>query len=527
MRYQPQGRARLDQSNPLVRGLVFASVAGGPDLISGTLPRSMGAAARSAFEQGKTLYTPGVTSDGWYWPLPANHPLYGITTQDTIFVLARRIAGTSYNNLLGVPYRAGAWASPYYAWNLGGGSDSTLGGYSFATNSSTRESATSYTGLFTNGVTKPVGSTRNSTRVRFYNGRAQYGVDASIGTTVPDWSGKQPLMLFNRSNTAPGEGMQSHAGLVLVWNRELAPEEWAAVADNPWQLFADAYEEDDLTVSVAPSGLTLDPASVSLSLAGFAPSIVQASTLAPSSASLTLAGYAPALSQAVTLEPATAALVLAGYAPSIVQSSALSPSGASLMLSGYAPIVGQTVTLAPVGAALAFTGYAPAVSQVAPVTLSPSGAVMLMAGYGPEVTQGIVATPMADGGGAGGAGGGGSVREVRAFADLLNQAHKPSRSQKKARRRELEAEALELLPDLPEAEKLAPIAARIVYEQEARALAPLYAERTIVAMQPVSEVFDAHEALRQLIDKLLAEALEQQKVAEDEENDVELLLFGT
>lgn len=131
-------------------------------------------------------------------------------------------------------------------------------------------------------------------------------------------------------------------------------------------------------------------------------------------------------------------------------------------------------------------------------------------------------------GGHGGHGGVGRASEVRAFAKLLTKASsKPSRSQRQARRKELESKALELLPDLPEAEKIAPIVARIVYEKEARALAPLYANRPIEAMQPVVEPFDAHAAIQDLVSKLLAEALAQQKLVEDEENDVELLLFGT
>lgn len=253
MRYQPQGRARLDQSNPLVRGLVFASVAGGADLISGVLPVRMGAASTSAFEQGKTLYTPGTTSDGWYWPLPAGHPLYTIGTQDTIFVLAKRIAGASFNNLLGVPYRSGSWATPFYAWGLSGQSNNTTGAYTLATSGSARISAISVAGLFQDGVTRAYGATRSGTRIRFYNDKNQYGADATITAASPDWANKQPLVLFNRSNSAPGEGMSAHAGLVLVWSRELTPDEWASIAQNPWQLFADPYEDDEIAGASAPT----------------------------------------------------------------------------------------------------------------------------------------------------------------------------------------------------------------------------------------------------------------------------------
>ena len=261
--------------------------------------------------------------------------------------------------------------------------------------------------------------------------------------------------------------------LFAYWPRTMQSFEQVTLSRNPWQLFAAPHEDDD----PAPAGLTLTPIAAALSMTGLTATISQARTLAPATSSLTLTGYAPTITQPLTLAPAGAALTLAGGRPTV--------------------------------------------TQVAPQTISPTGAVLSLVGSTPGVMQGAQAPPPAAGGGGGG--GGGSVRETRAFADMLDRARKPTRSEKRKRRQVLEADALELLPDLPEAEKLAPIAARIVFEQEARALAPLYAGRPIQALVPVVAPFDTHAALRDLVARLVAEA---QLHDADDESDIELLLLG-
>lgn len=87
------------------------------------------------------------------------------------------------------------------------------------------------------------------------------------------------------------------------------------------------------------------------------------------------------------------------------------------------------------------------------------------------------APPVSDGSGAGNWG------EVRKYADLLDRADKPTKAQKKRRRQVIEAAVLELLPDEPEAEKAAPIIAKLVAQDQAKAMATWAPARVL---QPVS-----------------------------------------
>lgn len=189
------------------------------------------------------------------------------------------------------------------------------------------------------------------------------------------------------------------------------------------------------------------------------------------------------------------------------------PGGASVALNGNAPTISQATTIAPGSASVAITGGAPAVSQQAFV-VSPGSASIGLVGNAPTVTQGTTAPPpVSDGGGAGNWG------EVRRFADLLDKAHKLTRSQKKKRRAELVEEVREVLPPLPEAEKIAPAIAQIVFEQESKARA-MYADRPIEAMAPVVVPFDAKAAIAELVARFMAdEAMRRQIEAEQAEED--------
>lgn len=111
------------------------------------------------------------------------------------------------------------------------------------------------------------------------------------------------------------------------------------------------------------------------------------------------------------------------------------------------------------------------------------------------------------------------MREVRAFAERLSQPEKRSRSEKRKRRRELETEALELLPDLPQAEAIAPVIAQLVFEQESRAFANW---TPVKAMQPLA--FNAEQALRAQIDAWMQQESLWKLI--DDEHDLELLLLG-
>lgn len=222
-----------------------------------------------------------------------------------------------------------------------------------------------------------------------------------------------------------------------------------------------------------------------------------------------------------SVNPGAAAVVLAGYAPTVARtaSQGVTPGAGTLVLTGYAPTVTQSSASAitPAPATVLLTGYAPTVARTTSLTVSPAPGLILLTGFVPTVTQtGQPEVPPPSGGG------GGYVRDVRAYAKRLSDADKPekrSRSEKRKRRRQLEDEALELLPDLPEAEAFAPIVARLVFEQEARAIANWTPVRAMVPL-----AFNAEQALREQIAAWMQQIEHQKDI--DDEHDLELLLLG-
>jgi hypothetical protein len=123
------------------------------------------------------------------------------------------------------------------------------------------------------------------------------------------------------------------------------------------------------------------------------------------------------------------------------------------------------------------------------------------------------------GGGGGVSGGAGSLREVRAFADLLSKA-RPTKAAKKRLRRVLEIEALELLPDEPEAIKAAQIIAQVVAKKELQAI-----ERRPADAAPLKSLpFDPSA----MIARMVAEWLQNEAIQREleDEYDAEMLLLG-
>lgn len=123
------------------------------------------------------------------------------------------------------------------------------------------------------------------------------------------------------------------------------------------------------------------------------------------------------------------------------------------------------------------------------------------------------------GGGGGVSGGAGSLREVRAFADLLDKS-RPTKAAKKRLRRVLEVEALELLPDEPEAIKAAQEIAAVVAKKELQAI-----ERRPVNAAPLKALpFDPSEMIRQMVEEWLQNEAIRQELEDEEE--AEMLLMG-
>ena len=277
-----------------------------------------------------------------------------------------------------------------------------------------------------------------------------------------------------------------------------------------------AYLDDVLMVSVTDSSITA-PGFIGLRSVN-ANNVVAVDNL--------IADDGQSSSSTTTVSPAPGALVVTGYAPSIAQTANqdVSPAPAALTVTGYAPTVTQSSanSISPTPAALVVEGFAPTISQTQRLTVSPAPAGLIVQGWAPTITQTGKQPDPEIGPAPGGGGGGGSIREVRAFAEELDRARKPTRAEKKRRRQAIETAVLELLPDVPAAERAAPVIAQLVARELPPATwAPIYGPRPVVL--PTAVVDDVHARVAEW----LAEQAHQALLAELEDDfEVELLLLG-
>lgn len=234
---QPQEAVGIDWTNPLTKGLIFLAVPGGPDLVSGTHPLPIGSSDVKTGPDGLVLDSPSTTTGGWYWPLPASHPLYSVTTEVSLFLRARITTTSAYNAQLCVPYRSGSWTPPYTSLDMCANDGGRKGRLAFATGGSIHEAAASKSTFLDPGGVKSYAVTKAGTAVLWYlDGQQDDSGTASSGGSI-DWNTKQPLCLFNHSNSSTGEGMIASASIVVAHNRPLSAAEEAALHANPWQLF--------------------------------------------------------------------------------------------------------------------------------------------------------------------------------------------------------------------------------------------------------------------------------------------------
>lgn len=233
---QPQVVLPLDTGSSLTNGLVFATDYTGRDVISGILPKFLGSGQRSLKKDGHTLESPDTSSSGIYWELPADHPLYTIATLDTIFMRANITAMSSYGVLLSVPIRAGAWAEPYIAWGvIRDGESSTATHFS---GSGTTISARSLTAVIAiTGEMNAYCVSRNETVASFYRNNSLVGTASNANNLAPSFVNKQPLCLFNQSNTANGGVTNAYTPEIRIYKRVLSDAERASLHNNPQAIF--------------------------------------------------------------------------------------------------------------------------------------------------------------------------------------------------------------------------------------------------------------------------------------------------
>lgn len=140
--------------------------------------------------------------------------------------------------MLSIPYRAGAWASPYDAIAFAAHAVYDYGFFSFSSDASTNSGVAGHQNYYTAGSCYSM--TRDGATVWFYrDGDLYAGTSVNLGvTTSPDFSNRQPVMIQNRHVDTPSEGYIGDCAIAIAWNRALSAKEHQLAFLNPWQVFA-------------------------------------------------------------------------------------------------------------------------------------------------------------------------------------------------------------------------------------------------------------------------------------------------
>ncbi len=354
-----------------------------------------------------------------------------------------------------------------------------------------------------------------------------------------------------------GFGCTSDVPLFAAHNRALLPAEVRSMHANPWQLIRTPKPIQLYQAPAAGGGvngaLSATLGSVTVASAGTVATVgtltkTLGTLTAASGGTVAIVGAASKTLGAATLSAdgtisavgINGALTSTLGAASVTSAGAVSVAGAaaktlgSITLSSDGTVANDGVNGSlsrTLGSVTSVSAGTLAIAGSAAITL---GAVVLASGGALPVvgasstTLGALTLVASDAepiappiGGGGGVGGSGNVRDVRRFADLLDKA-RPTKTAKKRLRRVLEEEALELLPDEPEAIKAASIIAQVVAKKEIQAI-----ERRPVTAAPLAALpFDPSAMIRQLVEEWLQDEAIRLELEAEDEYEVELLLMG-
>lgn len=514
---QPQsGPPLVDWSNPITRSLaaVFDMTGNSPvNIISGYRAGS-GQFVRLATQAGLGLKKTGTTSDGLASFLGAN---------PTSAVVMAAVPSVATMKPFFSQRPSGGGAQWSFGANWNSGFVASAGELGLNTNGNINLSST---GAITGNLDVYGYTVDSATTGQLYiKGRPV--ATTVTGSGYPVISGPE----FNlMSHTGAGASNDAAMPYLCLWNRALSPSEHASLAANPWQIFLDHDEEEEhlLYVQTAGGGITGTLASTegsdtlaasgsvlvsgtlsqtegadTISAAG---SVLVGGTLAATEGSDTLAAagsVASGVTGALAATEVSDTFAASGFV--LIGGTLTRTEGADSLAATGSVLIGGTLAKTEGGDTLAAAGGAIG----APIT----GMLARTEGADTLAASNIVAQP-------GGGGAGGSVRDVREYARQFDEQKrkKVTKAQKKAIKRLLVAEALELLPDTPLAESVAPALANLAYLQSA----PAFTGWQPNAMQPLPSL--AERALRANVVAWSQQNANEQYIDEDSVD--ELLLLG-
>lgn len=234
MRYQPQGIPRLNTAHPLARGLAGFWIPNGSgfrSVVAGVPDATMTAAGRFVAQpKGLAIATAGGVSAVIANSARVKPPATITALVDGFMPTSGYPLGCENSNDGWGIYSASGFMRPYLrvgaAWadrasNIAPGASGQVG---FTYDGATFWSVTNGKRHFDQAIT---GSITNS----------------SVGIAIN---------AMNPSGASAGNGMLYYFAL---WNRALSPDELASFHANPWQLFADPEDGDDLFGGTAPTNV--------------------------------------------------------------------------------------------------------------------------------------------------------------------------------------------------------------------------------------------------------------------------------
>jgi hypothetical protein len=332
MRYQPQGRVRIDRSHPLARGLVFAWVPASEPLLRSGNP------ARSATPSGA-----GIVTDGSAYLYQNAAPGFSLDECSLTAILTP--ANFDQSSVYAVGCGSSSNSTPLFLLGQG----ATARQLAFRTrdsgNADVVTAATS--SAWQNQATALVSGTRSLTsgRQRLYLQGAELAnstVSAAAATSF------DRLAIGGLLRSSFALGFSGTTSLVLVHNRALSAAEQMALASNPWQVFA-APEPDAEPLAAPDFGGTAPAASPTEAAASLATQVAL-SAATPSQVGATAAlDTAVALSVPVAYAPAQASVALVTGLACAAASTSAAGAAATLVTQTILAADAATGTLAQAG----------------------------------------------------------------------------------------------------------------------------------------------------------------------------------
>lgn len=224
------------------------------------------------------------------------------------------------------------------------------------------------------------------------------GVSEDTGTGGANWGNLIPSAFFG------SDGSRGFIGDVACCYSFVG---YKLTAAQHWQLHNDPHGPfrtnrkpvyKIFMPTVAAGGVTANPTTGSLALAGNAPTpnIAERDTVTPDNDALTLAGQAPVASQQLTASPAVGALALTGQVPSTALGLVASPANDTLALTGNVPDISSSGVISPSNGALDLAGQTPTVDLAERDSVAPDAGTLALAGQAPSILSAGIVTPDAD-----------------------------------------------------------------------------------------------------------------------------------